>query len=68
MKVTATNNVTVVTLSTKNLLDLLAQVVEGRDSVSLVRQYEAGVLYVTVEPNDVHYADRAAGPGSGLVS
>ena len=58
----------VVKLSQKNLLDLMAQSLEGRDYPTLTRVTEMGPrVTVIVEPNDVHYEKRIAGPGSGLV-
>lgn len=66
-----------VTLSERNLRDLLAQLASVSDEVklgsrvpSLVRyDAEAGViLTVVAEHDDRHYANREAGPGSGLVS
>lgn len=70
MKVLNYPRVTIVTLSQKNLRDLTAQVESGRETVALVRDIpeDGRRLYVVVEPDEVHYADRAAGPGSGLVS
>ena len=61
--------VAVVKLSRKNLDDLMAQVLTGSREPKLMRACEGGVnLIVQVEDNDLHYENRVAGPGSGLVS
>jgi hypothetical protein len=57
-----------VTLSEKNLDDLVAQRAAGRNEPTLMRAQEDGTnLIVSVESNDLHYETRAPGPGSGLV-
>lgn len=70
-----------VVLSEKNLLDLMEQrrvineqkfrgTGESRYAYPVLARYvpEENVrLGVVVEPNDEHYTDRVAGPGSGLV-
>lgn len=57
---------TTVTLSERNLQDLAAQQCAGVSPL-LQRMTDQGHLTVTVQPDDVHYERRVAGPGSGLV-
>lgn len=60
--------VAIVKLSRKNLDDLMAQALTGSREPQLMRACEGGInLIVQVEDNDLHYENRGAGPGSGLV-
>lgn len=54
-----------VSLSVRNLRDLLAQAEANGGHGSLVRTLpNGGTLAVRVEPNAVHYGNREPGPGS----
>jgi hypothetical protein len=70
MKADMTHDGRVITvaLSEKNLNDLFAQAIAGRDPVLMRAQEDGTNLVVTVEPNDLHYERRVPGPGSGLVA
>lgn len=57
-------NVTV-TLSLRNVHDMLRAFERGNDS-TLIRTTEAGItLRVSIESNEKHYAERRPGPGIG---
>ena len=58
-----------VTLSVKNLLDLTAQAIANRPGGPVLHRAQDDLINLTVgvQPNDEHYEDRVAGPGSGLV-
>lgn len=56
-----------VTLSERNLRDLLAQWEERGHAVLTRRTEDDYLLTIRIETDDIHYAGREAGPGSGLV-
>lgn len=61
-----------VTLSVRNLMDLLAQaqseVTPGYGTLVRGSSADDNVLSVNIEPDGVHYADRDPGEGSGLLA
>lgn len=68
MQATSDGRRVVVTLSHKNLMDLLSQAMVFEHEPSLYRQQDDGTLLeVRLQPNSVHYETRVAGRGSGLV-
>jgi hypothetical protein len=52
-----------VTLSERNVRDLLAQFEAGDVGAGLHRWTDNGMLSVGIEANEVHYKDRDPGPG-----
>lgn len=52
-----------VTLSERNVRDLLAQFEAGDPDAGLHRWTENGMLSVGIESNEKHYGDRKPGPG-----
>ena len=67
MNIVTSEHSIVVTLSVRNLLDLLAQATANHGSGHLIRSTPAGILRVIAEQDAQHYADRTPGYGSGLV-
>jgi len=56
-----------VTLSERNLLDLLAQLTRGESGL-LMRVTSAGPLVISAQRDAAHYGDRRPGIGSGLLA
>lgn len=52
-----------VTLSRRNLTDLLTAIAKPSTDRTLIQQTAIGPLRVTVEADAAHYANRVAGPG-----
>jgi hypothetical protein len=56
-----------VTLSERNVRDLLAQFEAGDSDAGLHRWTENGLLSVGIQADDAHYGNRKPGPGSGRI-